>query len=110
MPQPSVKESTMKTSTVVFSLVAAALLPGCGWSRAVAQDEHDHQHQSASAGSAEKSPHAGMMDMKAMCDMHRQMMSKGTAADRDAMADTEMKGMSAEQKQQHMKMMDEQCK
>jgi len=94
--------------------------------QAVAQDEHDHQHQSDSTGSSTKTAkpatdkssgqsreaatHEGGMDMKAMCDMHRQMMSKGSPADRKAMADKKMKGMSEEQKQQHMKMMDEQCK
>lgn len=116
----------MRKNTVVFSLVATALLISFGMGRAIAQDEHDHQHQSASTGSSEKtakpatgkssgqpkkeSAQEGRMDMQAMCDMHRQMMSKGSQAEREAMADKKMKGMSAEQKQQHMKMMDEQCK
>lgn len=116
----------MRKNHVVFSLVITALLASFGMGRAVAQDEHDHQHQSASTGSSAKTAksapgksseqpqetatHEGGMDMKAMCDMHRQMMSKGSPADRKAMADKKMKGMSEEQKQQHMKMMDEQCK
>jgi hypothetical protein len=116
----------MRKNAVVFSFVATALLATFGMGHAIAQDEHDHQHPSASADSSQKtskpatdkasgqpretSTHEGTMDMKAMCDMHRQMMSKGSPADREAMADKEMKGMSAEQKQQHMKMMDEQCK
>lgn len=121
------KELTMRKNTVVFSLVVTALLASFGMSRAVAQDaEHDHQHQATSTGSSDKKAksvagksagkpeeaanHGGMMDMKAMCDMHREMMSKGSSSEREAMVDKEMKGMSAEQKQQHMKMMDEQCK
>lgn len=116
----------MRKNAFVFFLVATALLADFSMESAIAQDQHDHQHQSNPTGSSEKaaqsttsnsspqsqeaSPHEGGMDMKAMCDMHRQMMSKGSPADRKAMADKEMKGMSAEQKQQHMKMMDETCK
>ena len=116
----------MRKNAVVFSLVATALLASSGMGHAIAQDEHDHQHQSASTAPSEKAEKStthrsaakrhkaangeAMMDMKAMCDMHRQMMSKGSSADREAMAAKEMKGMSAEQKQQHMKMMDETCK
>lgn len=116
----------MRKNVVVFALVASALLTGFGTGHAIAQDEHDHQHQAASTGSPEKTAKTttdkssgqsqkastpdGKMDMEAMCDMHRQMMSKGSPADREAMAETEMKGMTAEQKQQHMKMMDELCK
>lgn len=116
----------MRKSTVAFSLGATTLLASFGIGRAIAQDEHDHQHQSAATGSTTKSAkpatgksstqsredatHKGGMDMKAMCDMHRQMMSKASPADREAMANRAMKGMTTEQKQQHMKMMDEQCK
>jgi hypothetical protein len=87
----------MNIKPVVLSLAATALLVSLGLGRAVAQ-------------SNEAAAHQGMMDMKAMCDMHRKMMSKGSTADREAMAGKEMKGMPAEQKQQHMKMMDEQCR
>jgi hypothetical protein len=117
----------MKKNTAAFSMAAAALLAIFGMGPAIAQEaEHDHQHQATTAGTPEKKakiatsksaakPHKaaageGMMDMKAMCDMHRQMMSSGSQADREAMADKEFKGMSAEQKHEHMKMMDEQCK
>lgn len=117
----------MKQPAIAFSLALTTLLAGVGMARAVAQEaEHDHQHQAAPAASPDKAakpatgkspakpdkaaPAANMMDMQAMCDMHRQMMSKGSAADREAMAAREMHGMSAEQKRQHMKMMDEQCK
>lgn len=116
----------MRKSTVAFSLVTTTLFASLGMGRAIAQDEHDHQHQSAATDSSTKTAkpatgksstqsqedatHEGGMDMKTMCDMHRQMMSKASPADREAMANRAMKGMTAEQKQQHMKMMDEQCK
>ena len=48
--------------------------------------------------------------MKAMCDMHRKMMATKSEKKRRTMANKEMKGMSAEQRRQHMKMMDEMCK
>jgi len=116
----------MRMNAAVVSLVATVLLASLGFGRAIAQDEHDHQHQSSPTGSSDQAAksttskssaqlqeaptHEGTMDMKAMCDMHRQMMSKASPADRKAMADREMKGMSEKQKQQHMKMMDETCK
>ena len=117
----------MKKYTVTISLATTLLLASFGMSTAIAQEaEHDHQHQATTAGApgnkAKKAadvpaakpqktaPGGGMMDMKSMCDMHRQMMASGSPAERDAMADKEFKGMSAEQKHQHMKMMDEQCK
>lgn len=104
-----------------------ALLTSLGVGRAIAQEaEHDHEHKATASGSAEKKAKSAtgkssekshkaaggerMMDMKTICDMHRQMMSSDSPADREAMADKEMNGMSAEQKQQHMKMMDEKCK
>jgi hypothetical protein len=117
----------MKKNAVASSLVVTALLASLGFGRAIAQvAEHDHEHKGTASQATEKQaksatgkpagkPHKaaggeGMMDMKAMCDMHRQMMSSGSPADREAMAAKETKGMSAEQKQQHMKMMDEKCK
>jgi hypothetical protein len=117
----------MKKNAVTISLATTLLLASFGASPAIAQEaEHDHQHQSTTAGAPEKKAKKetskaaarpdkaasgeGMMDMKAMCDMHRQMMASGSQAEREAMADKEFKGMSAEQKHQHMKMMDEQCK
>jgi len=117
----------MKKNAVTISLAAALLLASFGASPAIAQEaEHDHQHQSTTAGAPEKNAKnetskaparpnkaassEGMMDMKAMCDMHRQMMASGSQSEREAMAAREFKGMSPEQKQQHMKMMDDRCK
>lgn len=117
----------MKKNAVASSLIVTALLANLGLGRAIAQvAEHDHEHKGAvsqptekkaksatnkSAGKSHKAAGGeGMMDMKSMCDMHRQMMSSGSPEDREAMAAKETKGMTAEQKQQHMKMMDEKCK
>jgi hypothetical protein len=117
----------MKKYAVALSLAATALFVSLGAHPAIAQEaEHDHQHQATAAGAPEKkvkkatsksaakpqkaAAGEGMTDMKAMCDMHRQMMSSGSQADRETMADKEFKGMSAEQKHEHMKMMDEKCK
>jgi hypothetical protein len=52
----------------------------------------------------------GMMDMKAMCDMHDRMMAAKTPEERRAMMDEHMKNMSPEMVQKHMQMMQEQCK
>lgn len=53
----------------------------------------------------------GQMDMEAMCDMHRQMMSK-PMAERQAMMQEHMKSMSmsADAMQKHMQDMQERCK
>jgi hypothetical protein len=117
----------MRRNAVASFFAATALLASLGMGRAIAQEaEHDHQHQAAGTGTSEQkaksaagksaakrhkaAPGDDKMDMKAMCDMHRQMMSSGSPADREAMADKEMEGMSVEQRRQHMKMMDEKCK
>jgi hypothetical protein len=52
----------------------------------------------------------GMMDMKAMCDMHHRMMAAKSPEERRAMMDEHMKNMSPEMRQKHMQMMQEQCK
>lgn len=49
------------------------------------------------------------MDMTAMCDMHKEMMSGKTPEQRQAMMAKHMKAMSPEM-QQHMQMMMQQCK
>jgi hypothetical protein len=109
-----------------FSLVAL-IVAGLPLLPAGAQEaQHDHQHPPAPASAAAQADQAsaaktaepptatsggeGMMDTKAMCDMHRKMMATKSSKQRQAMADKQMKGMSAEQRQQHMKMMDEMCK
>lgn len=49
------------------------------------------------------------MDMNQMCAMYRSMQN-APADQRQAMMDQQMKGMSAEMRQQHMEMMRQQCK
>jgi len=77
------------------ALLAVSLV-GCAASGAA----ENHSHASA--------PHA-MMDMQAMCDMHKQMMSGKSPAERQAMMDDHMKSMAPEMRQ-HMRMMHEQCR
>lgn len=116
-----------KTSQLLaIASVAAAVLAAPGYAQTAT--EHDHNHDAASstapAGKAKpatKSASASakkksaspqgdmMMDKKAMCDMHKQMMGKSDA-ERQAMMDEKMPGMSGDKKQQQMHMMDEQCK
>ena len=52
----------------------------------------------------------GQMDMKSMCEMHDKMKNAGTQAERSAMMNERMKNMSPEMQQQHMEMMQKQCK
>jgi hypothetical protein len=52
----------------------------------------------------------GQMDMKSMCEMHERMKNAATPAERNAMMNERMKNMSPEMKQQHMEMMQRQCK
>ena len=52
----------------------------------------------------------GSMDMKSMCDMHKNLMATKTPAEREAMMDQRMKSMSPEMRRKHMAMMDEKCK
>jgi hypothetical protein len=87
----------MKAKRLLFAVapavLLATLLAGC------ATGPHDPMAHD----------HGSMMDMKAMCDMHRQMMVGNTPQERQAIIDEHMKSMSP-QMRQHMRMMDEQCK
>jgi hypothetical protein len=90
----------MKLSFCSSCLAATVLLAGFLAGCAVTQSAEDsHSHASA--------PHA-MMDMQAMCDMHKKMMSAKTPAERQAMMNEHMKSMTPEMRQ-HMQMMHEQC-
>lgn len=100
----------MKTSLLAGILAVSAVLAAGAAGGAMAQDlEHDHAH-AASAPSQGKAADAGTMDMKAMCDMHKEMMSSHSRAERRAMMDEKMKGLSASEKKKRLKMMDKQCK
>ena len=124
----------MKNSYLAGALKASALAAAVMAAPAMAQDaEHDHTHGAALSASvttpAQQAPGAragkaakaadsktaggadkGMMDMKAMCDMHKDMMSMHSPAERQALIDKNMAGMSADAKQKRMSMMDEHCK
>lgn len=123
----------MKNAHLKLALMASAMVATCLAAPAMAQNtEHDHSHGAASPAStpapaqkaaskpagapAAGTPSAGtadqgmMMDMKAMCDMHKNMMAMHTPAERQAMVDKEMPGMSSKDKQMRMTMMDEHCK
>lgn len=101
--------------------VPAALAPALSLSVYAQTAEHDHNHpegapaqQSAPANpapmGAESAAKGGMMDMKSMCDMHKQMMGAKSDDERQAMMDKRMKGMSPEMRDKQMHMMNEQCK
>jgi hypothetical protein len=124
------KEPAMKKSSLVFALAASALIATFSLTPAIAADDaqHDHEHGAAStAVPADKAKpekpqtsqgkpastsedKMGMMDMDAMCDMHKEMMSSKSKSERQAMMNEKMKGMSAADKKKQMKMMDEHCK
>ena len=87
---------SFRFSSLAAPILLAGFLAGCAATQS-AQDSHSH----ASA------PHA-MMDMQAMCDMHKKMMSGKTPAERQAMMNEHMKSMAPEMRQ-HMQMMHEHC-
>jgi hypothetical protein len=98
----------------IVAVFVVLALTGC----ATVQDAQHQQHHPESAtsqapGAMSSGPSdmpMGMMDMKAMCDMHEKMMNAKTPEERRAMMDERMKNMSPEMMQKHMEMMQEQCK
>jgi hypothetical protein len=89
----------MKLNSRVAPLAAAALLAlalaGC------AAAPHK--------GGAHAQEGMGAMDMQAMCDRHKKMMSGKPSAEQQAMMQEHMKGMTPEMRQR-MQSMYEQCK
>lgn len=85
-------------SALAFVLFAA--LGGCA-----STDKSHSTHTSAAAGSQSG------MDMKAMCEKHRQMMAV-PSAQRQAMMEERMKsmGMTQEAMHKHMQEMAERCR
>lgn len=83
------------------TLLAVAALAGC----ALPPAGHD-QHTTASAATP-----GGGMDMKAMCERHRQMM-QSPSVERRAMMEERMKamGMNQEAMHKHMQEMAQRCK
>lgn len=107
-------KSKFELATWFGAIVAAMAMAGC----ATSQDpEHRRHHRATPAAqpAGMMSPGAsggqmGMMDMNAMCDMHKKMMSAKTPKERKLMMDERMKSMSPEMMEKHMAMMEEQCK
>ena len=109
-------KSKFKFATWFAAIFAALAMTGCATSQDTAHSGH---HPDTST-----TPPAGMMsqgapgdemammdmkDMKAMCDMHKKMMSGKTPEEQKAMMNERMKSMSSEMMKKHMAMM-EQCK
>ena len=98
-------------------LAAAAALTGC----AAVQEEHRQHHPDPATANAQggmgpggkmgmMGGAGGQMDMKARCETHEKMQSARTPEERSAMMEDRMKNMSAEMRQRHMEMMQQQCK
>jgi hypothetical protein len=92
-------------------LIVLLALSGC----ATPPDGHSghHPQPAAAADSGGMSGAQGgkpMMDMKAMCEMHANMMRGKTPEERQAMMAEHMKGDSVEAMKKKMAMMDEKCK
>lgn len=90
--------------------IALLALAGC----ATPKDEHSGHHPQAAApagaGMAGAQGDMPMMDRKAMCEMHANMMRGKTPEERQAMMAERMKGDSAQTMKGKMTMMDEMCK
>lgn len=95
--------TTKRLLLTVAPAMLAALLAGCA---AGPQDAVGHHHGGAMDHGH---GHGSMMDMNAMCDMHRQMMGGKTPQERQALIDEHMKSMPPEMRE-HVRLMDEQCK
>lgn len=89
------------------ALLFSALLAGC----AAPGGPHAHQgggrDYSSQGGMGQAQ--GGMMDMQAMCDMHRKEMAGKSPAEQRSYMEERMKGMSPEM-QQRMRTMAEQCR
>jgi ABC-type uncharacterized transport system auxiliary subunit len=86
----------MKSMFIRASCVAAgatlALLTGCASTEAAKHTQHHAQPDAT--------------DPKAMCDMHKKMMSEKTPEQRKAMKEEHMKSMSPDMQNKHKAMME----
>lgn len=89
----------MRRISIVAPLVSSALLVGALASCA-AGPEKNSDHAQASMGT---------MDMQAMCEKHKKMMSGKPAAEQQAMMQEHMKSMTPEMRQR-MRAMHDRCK
>ena len=109
-------KSTLRFASWFAAIVAAMATAGCATSQDAAHGKHQAGRSSAPpagmmspGASGEQATMMGMKDMKAMCDMHKKMMSAKTPEEHQAMMDEHSKTMSPEMMKQHMAMM-ENCK
>ncbi len=109
-------KSKFKFATWFAAIIAAMAMAGCATSQDATHSEH-HPDTTAAPTAGMMSPGASggqmammdMKDMKAMCEMHKKMMSTKTPEEQKAMMDERMKSMSPEMMKKHMAMMQE-CK
>jgi hypothetical protein len=111
--QESLMKSKFRFAAGFAAIVAAMAISGCSTTK---EPEHNQHHPGTTTAptAGMMSPGAAgdqmaMMDMKAMCEMHRKMMSTKTPEEQKAMMDERMKSMSPEMMKKHMAMMQE-CK
>lgn len=106
-------KSKFKFATLAAAIVAAMTMAGCATSQDAAHSEHHPDTTTApTAGMMMPGGQMAMMDMKdmkAMCDMHKKMMSGKTPEEQKAMMDERMKSMPPEMMKKQMAMMQE-CK
>lgn len=98
------------------AIVASMALAGCATTTENARHRQHHPAAASASTTATASPgmHHGQMEMmmhdpKAMCEMHKKMMSGKTPEEQKAMMDERMKSMSPEMMKKHHAMMAE-CK
>lgn len=103
-------KSKLKFATWFAAIVAAMAMAGCATSEDAEHSQHRPQTAAASPPGMMSSDQMGMMDMNAMCDMHKKMMNAKTPEEQKAMMDQNMKSMSPEMMKEHMAMMQGKCK
>ena len=109
-------KSKSKFVNWLAAIVSTLAIAGCA---TPPEAEHGQHHPGTTtaptAGMMSPGAPAGQMarmdvkDMKAMCEMHKRMMSGQTPEQQKAMTDERMKSMSPEMMSRHMAMMQE-CK
>lgn len=102
-----------KSATWFAAVVAVMAMAGCATPKEAEHSQH-HPDTSTAQPSGMMSPggsgdQMAMMDMKAMCDMHKKMMGAKSPEEQKAMMDERMKSMSSEMMKKHKAMMQE-CK
>lgn len=100
-------KSRFKRASCAAAAVALALLSGCASTEAAKHTQHHAQPAAADSPTASGGKMAMMeKDPKAMCDMHKKMMSTKTPEERKAMMEEHMKSMSPDMQSKHKAMME----